>query len=53
MALFLLGLVCNGIFKLSPTFRIPSVLGRIGLAWMFAAWIFLACGWQLRAGLAA
>ena len=53
VALFLLGLVCNGIFKLSPTFRIPSVLGRIGLAWMFAAWIFLACGWKLRAGIAA
>lgn len=41
--LFLLGLVYNGIFKLEPDFRIPSVLARIGLAWMAAAWIYMVC----------
>ncbi|MCR5560534.1 MAG: DUF5009 domain-containing protein [Bacteroidales bacterium] len=53
LILFLLGLVYNGIFKLSPMFRIPSVLARIGLAWMFAAWIYMACGWKWRAVIAA
>jgi len=51
--LFLLGLVVNHIFDLSPTFRIPSVLARIGLAWMFAAWLFMAFGWKWRAVIAA
>ena len=53
LVLVLLGLVYNGIFKLEPTFRIPSVLGRIGLAWMFAAWLYMACGWKWRAAIAA
>ena len=53
LILFLLGLVYNGFFNLSPNFRIPSVLARIGLAWMFAAWIYLACGWKWRAAIAA
>ena len=51
--LCLLGLVYNKIFKLEPTFRIPSVLARIGLAWMFAAWLYMACGWKWRGGIAA
>ena len=53
LILCLLGLVYNGIFELEPTFRIPSVLARIGLAWMFAAWLFMACGWKWRAVIAA
>ena len=38
LILVLLGLVYNGLFELKfPTLRFPSVLGRIGLAWMVAA----------------
>ena len=40
--LVLLGLVYNGIFNLEfDNFRCASVLGRIGLAWMFAALLFM------------
>ena len=40
--LVLFGLICNGLFKLEwSTIRIPSVLARIGLAWMFAALMFI------------
>ena len=53
LILCLLGLVFNKIFDLKPNFRIPSVLARIGLAWMFAAWIYMACGWKWRAVIAA
>ena len=53
LILFLFGLVCNGLFKFAPNLRIPSVLGRIGMAWMFAAWIFLAFGWKARSAIAA
>ncbi|MBR4756652.1 MAG: DUF5009 domain-containing protein [Bacteroidales bacterium] len=43
LVLVLLGLVYSGLFNLKfATLRWPSVLGRIGLAWMFAAMIFLA-----------
>ena len=36
--LVLLGLVCNGLLNFEfATLRFPSVLARIGLAWMFAA----------------
>jgi len=42
IVLFLLGMVYNGLFKLElSTVRIYSVLGRIGLAWMFAALLFI------------
>jgi len=42
LVLFLLGLICNGLFRLHwDTIRIFSVLGRIGFAWMFAALIFI------------
>ena len=38
LILVLLGLVYNGLFELKfPTLRFPSVLARIGLAWMVAA----------------
>lgn len=36
--LILLGILYNGFFKMQfETLRLPSVLGRIGIAWMFAA----------------
>ena len=40
--LVLLGLIFNGLLKFDfETMRYASVLGRIGLAWMFAALIFI------------
>jgi len=42
LTLVLLGLVYNGLLRFDlATLRCASVLGRIGLAWMFAAWIVL------------
>ena len=42
LTLVLLGIVYNGFFNLDfENMRIPSVLGRIGLAWMSAALIFM------------
>ncbi|MDR2039062.1 MAG: DUF5009 domain-containing protein [Bacteroidales bacterium] len=42
VVLVLLGLVYNGIFKLDfENMRYASVLGRIGLAWMFAALLYV------------
>ena len=42
LILVLLGLVYNGLFRLEfENFRCASVLGRIGLAWMFAALLFM------------
>ena len=43
LTLVALGFVYSGLFKLDfATLRLPSVLGRIGLAWMFAALLFVA-----------
>lgn len=54
VVLFLLGLVCNGLFRLHlDTIRICSVLGRIGLAWMFAALIYINFKPKARAVIAA
>ncbi len=40
--LVFLGMVYNGLFKLEfSTLRCASVLGRIGLAWMFSALLFM------------
>ena len=51
--LVFLGMVYNGFFKLDfATLRVASVLGRIGLAWMFAALLFLRFGPRTRAGIA-
>ena len=47
------GLVIGGIFDLKPNFRIPSVLARIGLGWMFAAIIFVNVKSNLRRALVA
>lgn len=49
-----LGMVYNGFFALNfSTLRIYSVLGRIGLAWMLAAWLYMGCGKNVRTGIAA
>lgn len=43
--LVLFGLICNGLLGFQfETLRWPSVLARIGLAWMFAAIIFTSTG---------
>lgn len=40
--LVFLGIVCNGLLRFDfANLRIASVLGRIGLAWMFAALIYI------------
>ena len=45
LALVLLGMIYNGLLKFDwATMRYPSVLGRIGLAYMFAALIALNAG---------
>lgn len=41
VALFLIGLSFGGILRWSPTFRLSSVLGFIGLSWGVAALLFL------------
>lgn len=56
LTLFVLGLVYQGLFNLDfATLRIPSVLGRIGIAWMLAALLFLYTGpktqWAVAAGI--
>lgn len=54
LTLVLLGWVYNGLFNLEwATLRLPSVLGRIGLAWMFAALLFMNFGTRTRAAIAA
>ena len=40
--LFAFGLVCGHILDFKPTFRIPSVLGQIGLSWGLAALVFMS-----------
>ena len=48
LLLVLLGMVYGGLLNFNfDTQRWPSVLGRIGLAWMFAALIFTATGKKL------
>jgi len=54
LTLVALGFVCSGLFKLEfATLRAWSVLGRIGLAWMFAAWLFLLFKTRARLAIAA
>ena len=48
LTLVFLGLIVSGFLKFEfETLRWPSVLGRIGLAWMFAAFFFTATGKKL------
>ena len=50
LMLVLLGMIYNGLLGLNfEDFRYASVLARIGLAWMFAALIFIHTGWKARA----
>ena len=53
VVLFLLGLVCNRILQFDfAHLRVWSVLGRIGIAWMIAAWLYLVIGLKARLGVA-
>ena len=54
IALVFLGVVYNGLFRLDfQDLRIASVLGRIGIAWMFAALLFINFKTRTRAVIAA
>ena len=50
LLLVLLGMIYNGLLEFNfADLRCASVLGRIGLAWMFGALIFMHTRWQSRA----
>lgn len=52
IVLVLLGCVYNGIFRLDfENMRYASVLGRIGLAWMFAALLFASFKTSINVGI--
>lgn len=52
--LVFLGLCCGRLLSLDfAHVRVWSVLGRIGIAWMVAAWLYLAFGVKARLGIAA
>lgn len=54
LALVFLGMVYNGLFRLDfANLRVASVLGRIGLAWMCAAIIYICFKPAVRAVIAA
>ena len=54
LTLFFLGLVYEGFFQFHfESLRIPSVLGRIGLAWMLAAILYCHTGKKAQWGVAA
>ena len=54
LMLVFLGVVYNGLLDFNfESLRYASVLGRIGLAWMFAALIFIHTGWKARVGVTA
>lgn len=47
LVLVLLGMIYNGLLQFTwPDTRLPSVLGRIGLAYLFAGLIVLGFGWR-------
>ena len=52
LALVLLGMVYERFFQGEP-FRFGSVLGRIGVTWACAAWLYLAFGVRARVAIAA
>ena len=53
LILVFLGLCCGGLLKLDfGSLRVWSVLGRIGVAWMIASWIYLRCGVKTRIAIA-
>lgn len=53
LTLVLLGIIYNGLLSNwdFADARYASVLGRIGLAWMIAALIYLHAGWRSRVGI--
>ena len=54
LALVALGLVYNGILKLDfSKFRYASVLGRIGVTWAVAAWLYVFLGRRARVAVCA
>jgi len=54
LTLVCLGIICNGFFRFDfANLRVASVLGRIGLAWMFAALIYIYFKPAARAAIAA
>ena len=54
LILILFGLMVNGLFRLDfAHLRVYSVLGRIGIAWMVAALLYIHCGRRARAIIAA
>ena len=54
LMLVFLGVVYNGLLDFNfENLRYASVLGRIGLAWMFAALIYIHTGWKTRVGITA
>jgi predicted acyltransferase len=54
IVLVLLGFVYNGLFRFDfATMRYASVLGRIGLAWMFAALLYKSFGTKVCIAIAA
>ncbi|MBR6032905.1 MAG: DUF5009 domain-containing protein [Bacteroidaceae bacterium] len=54
LMLVFLGVVYNNLLNFDFEHqRYASVLGRIGLAWMFAALIFIHTGWKARVGITA
>ena len=54
VTLIVLGMIYNGLFCFDfASLRVASVLGRIGLAWMFAALLYMYCKVRTRAVFAA
>ena len=54
LILVFLGLCCGKLLTFDPgRIRVWSVLGRIGVAWTIAAWLYLSCGAKARIGIAA
>ena len=52
LMLVFLGMIYNNLLNFDfEHLRYASVLGRIGLAWMFAALIFIHTGWKARVGI--
>mgnify|MGYP000350377884 FL=1 len=49
MTLIVLGMIYNGLFRFDfASLRVASVLGRIGLAWMFASLLYMYCKVRTR-----
>lgn len=49
LVLVLLGMIYNGLLQFTwPDTRLPSVLGRIGLAYLFAGLIVIFFGWRAQ-----